>query len=193
MTDTMPIIPITQYGDDVLNKKTVPVEKVDAALIEFVTSMFETMQHADGVGLAANQAGSNKSIFIIDLTEVKGFEKFGKMTFINPKITKRSEETMIGEEGCLSIPYLRAEVKRPRTITITYNDLQMNKQELEASDFLSRVIQHEYDHLQGVYFTDRVEEPQKSIKDYLIKVKNREIECDYPVTPKPISKNKSKK
>lgn len=189
----MAILPITQYGDEVLNKKTVPVDKVDAGLIEFIGDMFETMNNADGVGLAANQVGSNKSIFVIDVSEVKGLEQYGKVTFINPKIIKRSEDTCNGEEGCLSIPYLRAEVKRSKTITVVYNDIQMNKIELEASDFFARVIQHEYDHLQGVYFTDRVETPQKSIKDYLVQVKNRDIECDYPITPKPVAKYKGHK
>lgn len=189
----MAILPITQYGDEVLNKKTIPVEKIDAGTVEFIASMFQTMANADGVGLAANQVGSNRSIFVIDLSEVKGYEHIGKVAFINPKITKRSEELCTAEEGCLSIPYLRAEVTRPKDITITYNDLEMKKLELQASDFLARVIQHEYDHLHGVYFTDRVEESKKSLKDYLIKVKNREIECDYPVTPKPAAKSKGKK
>ncbi|MCE1190349.1 MAG: peptide deformylase [Ignavibacteria bacterium] len=190
----MAVLKITQYGDDILTKKAVPVEKIDTALIGFINDMFDSMINADGVGLAANQVGSNKSIFVIDLSEVRGFERYGKMTFINPKITHRSDETIIMEEGCLSLPNLRQPVERPESITITFQDISLKPQALEADGFLARVIQHEYDHLQGKYFTDRIEDNlKKEVKDYLIKVRNREVECDYPITPRPVVKKKGTK
>jgi len=182
----MAILPVTQYGDSILNKKTGPVTKIDLSIIELVSNMFDTMENADGVGLAANQVGSNKSIFVIDVTDVKGCEPYGKMVFINPKITYRSPETVILEEGCLSLPTLRAEVSRPKEIKIVYQDFELKNQEFEADGFIARVIQHEYDHLQGIYFVDKVEDfRRKELKDELIRVKNRQIDCDYPVTPKP--------
>jgi peptide deformylase len=181
----MALLPIYLYGDDVLYKKSVRVTKVDEKLLSFISDMFDTMDNADGIGLAANQVGSTHSLFIIDLTHIEEYAHLGKMIFLNPKIEKYSRETVIKEEGCLSIPDIRAEVVRPDAVTITYQDLKLQDQKLEAQGWLARVIQHEYDHLQGVFFTDKVsDDMKKELKKALQDIKDRKIDCDYPVTPK---------
>ncbi|KAB2908447.1 MAG: peptide deformylase [Ignavibacteriaceae bacterium] len=179
----MTLLPINQYGDKILRKKAQPVKKGDPELVAFVKNMFETMHNAMGVGLAANQVGSNKAVFIVDISVMKEYPNEKPRVFVNPKIIERSEEKISYEEGCLSIPDVRADVVRPKKIKIAFQDLEQNEMVLEFDDFLARVIQHEYDHLQGVFFTDRISEwEQKKIKKDLIKIKNRKIEVDYPVT-----------
>lgn len=181
----MAIIPVTQWGDKILNKKAIPVEEITPDIINFVNDMFDTMYNANGVGLAANQVNSNKAIFTIDISPMEGFEDHKPYVFINPKIVERSEETYYHDEGCLSIPGIQAEVERPSGIKIVYYDLEMKEHTLEREDFLARVIQHEYDHLQGIYFTDRVEDQiKKELKKDLLDIKNRRLEIDYPITEK---------
>lgn len=141
------------------------------------------MHNAGGVGLAANQVGYDKSLFIVDLSQVEGYEKQKQIVMINPEIKLFSEEKVIIEEGCLSIPYLRAEVERPGMIKINYYDTDMKEHTLEADKFLARVIQHEFDHLQGVMFVDRLtEQERKRLKGELNKIKKRKIDADYPIT-----------
>jgi len=179
----MNILPITVYGDKILRKKAVKVNNADNEVLMLVKDLFETMRNANGVGIAANQVGSNKSIFVIDISMVEGYEKIKPIAFINPKIVYRSSETVIMEEGCLSIPLLKADVERPEFIKIVYNDTNLKEQTLEADDFLARVIQHEYDHLKGILFTDKVDDVvKKQIKEELIRIKNRNIDIDYPIT-----------
>lgn len=181
----MSILPVTVYGDKILTKKALPVEQITPEIIGFVQDMFDTMYNADGVGLAANQVGSDRSIFVIDLSPVEGFENTKPMTFINPKIVERSEETEPYEEGCLSLPFLRADVIRPIGIKIKYLDLKGEEQVFESDDFWARVIQHEYDHLQGKMIPDRVtDDLKKQLKKELIRIKNRDMDIPYPVTEK---------
>lgn len=181
----MAILPINLYGDDVLNKKSVKITKVDAKLLAFISDMFDTMNNADGIGLAANQVGSSASVFVIDLTDVEEFSYLGKMIFINPRIEFPESESIAMEEGCLSIPDVRAEVVRPKSLIIHYQDLELKEHVMNADKWLARVIQHEYDHLQGIYFTDKVsEESKKELKKVLQQIKDRKIDCDYPVTSK---------
>ncbi len=179
----MAVFPINLYGDKILRNKTNPVKEIDLETIEQVRKMFDTMRNAGGMGLAANQVGIDKSIFVVDLSMVKGYEKLKPMVFINPKIISHSSEPKILEEGCLSIPDLRAPVERPSMLEVLYYDTDMKEIKLEADEWLARVIFHEYDHLQGIYFTDRVADDQrKKLKKNLIEIKNRRIETDYPVT-----------
>jgi peptide deformylase len=179
----MPLLPITLYGDKILRKKVDKVKEVDNETIELITNMFDTMRNAYGIGLAANQVGVNKSIFIVDITEVEGYEETKPMVLINPKIVKYSDEETLFEEGCLSIPEIRAEVKRPESITISYQDTDLNEQTLEVNKLMSRVMQHEYDHLRGVLFTDLIDtEVQKQFKKPLAKIKKRKVDIDYPVS-----------
>ena len=179
----MPILPITVCGDKILRKKVAKVKDVDNQVIKLITDMFDTMHNAKGIGLAANQVGVNKQIFVVDISVMEGYENTKPIAFINPKIIERSEETSVYEEGCLSIPDQHEEVTRPKKIIIEYQDTDLKTQTLEADELLARVIQHEYDHLQGVLFTDLVDdETKKKLKKALNKIKKRKIEVDYPIS-----------
>jgi peptide deformylase len=179
----MAILPITLYGDKILRKKVSYVRKVDLKTIEVIKDMFDTMRNANGVGLAANQVGVNKSIFIIDLSHNEGYENYKPMVFINPRIIERSEEKNVIEEGCLSIPEVRAEVMRPENIKIVFQDTDLNEHTLTADKLLARVIQHEYDHLQGILFIDKIsEEERKKLKKDLENIRKRRMEIEYPIT-----------
>jgi len=179
----MSLLPITLYGDKILRKKVDRVKEVDNDTIELIANMFDTMRNAYGIGLAANQIGVNKSIFIVDITEVEGYENTKPMVLINPRIIKYSDEETFFEEGCLSIPDIRAEVKRPESITISYHDPDLNEQTLDADKLMARVMQHEYDHLRGILFTDLIDpELQKQFKKPLNKIKKRKVDINYPVS-----------
>ncbi len=179
----MSLLPITLYGDKILRKKTEQVSDVDMETVKLITNMFDTMRNASGIGLAANQVGADKQIFIVDISEIEGYEDKKPIVFINPKFEKFSEEKIVIEEGCLSIPDVKADVERPAKVTILFQDTDMKEQKLEADELLARVIQHEYDHLQGVLFTDKIsDEMKKKVKRDLQKIKNRKIDFEYPVT-----------
>ncbi len=179
----MAILPITVYGDKILRQKTQPVNSVSDELIVKIKNMLDTMHNAKGVGLAANQVGFNQSLFVVDLKGVEGYEKFKPMIFINPEIVLQSDEKVVIEEGCLSLPSLRADVERSKIIKIRYLNTDEQLMELEADDFLARVILHEYDHLIGKLIPDRVNEEIKSqLKDELKLIKSRKVEIDYPIT-----------
>lgn len=181
----MSILPITIYGDKILREKTKPVSDVDIQTIKEIKAMFSTMRNANGIGLAANQVGLNKSIFVIDVSPVEGYEKIKPIVMINPKILLTSDDKVPMEEGCLSVPNLRADVIRPKQIKVAYQDTDMNELTLEADELFARVIQHEYDHLQGVFFTDKLTDYQKKqIKHELSKIKSRKVDVDYPITDK---------
>lgn len=183
----MAVLPIALYGDKILKKKAIRISKVDAKILTLINDMFDTMHNADGMGLAANQVGSHKSIFIFDLSSVKGFEKTKPMVFINPKIVEYSEDTRVLEEGCLSLPGIRAKVERPAGIKLLYQDIDLKEHLLEDDDLFARVIQHEYDHLQATFFTDRLDdEGKKMVKKLLLRIVARKIEIEYPVTEKGI-------
>ena len=179
----MALLPITLYGDKILRKKVSPVKEVELKTIELIKNMFDTMHNANGVGLAANQVGADKSIFIVDISKVEGHEDSKPMIFINPEIMERSEKLRIIEEGCLSIPDIRVEVERPESITITYKDTDLEVHTLKAENLLARVIQHEFDHVQGILFIDRIkEEVRKKLKKELNRIKKRKMEVEYPIT-----------
>jgi peptide deformylase len=178
----MAIIPITLYGDKILRKKVKLVQDVDSQTVSEIKSMFETMRNANGIGLAANQVGLDKAIFVIDVSVVDGYEKIKPVVMINPKIVLASDEEVYMEEGCLSVPKLKAEVSRPGQVKMSYYDTDMKEQTLEADKLFSRVIQHEYDHLLGIFFTDKVEdEVKKMLKKDLNKIKNHKVDTDYPI------------
>lgn len=179
----MSLLPITLYGDKILRKKALKVKEVDIKTIELIKDMFETMRNAGGIGLAANQIGIDRQIFIVDLSMAEGFEKMKPMVFINPEIVEFSEEKEYFEEGCLSIPDVRAEVLRPIKIKIKYYDADLKEHLMKADDLLARVIQHEYDHLLGVLFTDHVEVTRKgNLKNDLQAIHKRSLEFTYPVS-----------
>jgi peptide deformylase len=179
----MSIIPINVYGDNILRKKAKKLTDVDGKTIEFIKNMFDSMHNACGIGLAANQVGSNKSLFVVDLSMVEGYEKTKPIVFINPEITGKSSKNIYMEEGCLSLPNLRAEIERPEVIEITYFDTDLKERSLEADELLARVILHEFDHLQGVMFVDHLnEDDRKKLTPELNKIKKRKIDSDYPLS-----------
>jgi len=179
----MSLLPVTLFGDKILRKKTSKVTEVNNKTIELIKNMFATMRNANGIGLAANQVGADKAIFVIDVSAVEDYEDTKPLTIINPKIVERSEEKIKMEEGCLSIPGIRAEIERPEGITITYQDIDLKEHTVKVGDVLARVMQHEYDHLQGILFTDYFKaEEKKKIKTQLEDIKNRKQKIEYPVS-----------
>ncbi|HET56130.1 MAG TPA: peptide deformylase [Ignavibacteria bacterium] len=181
----MSIIPITVYGDSILRKKTEQVQKVDDELIQNIRDMFQTMRNASGIGLAANQVGLNKSVFVIDLKEVEGYEKFKPVVMINPEIVLESDELVTIEEGCLSLPNLRADVDRPALVKVKFLNTDEQEEEIEADELFARVILHEYDHLIGKMIPDRVNEIiKKKLQKQLRDISDRNVEIDYPITEK---------
>jgi peptide deformylase len=179
----MPLLPVTLFGDKILRKKTSKVTEVDNKTIELIKNMFSTMRNANGIGLAANQVGADKAIFVVDISGIEDYKDIKPMTIINPRIVERSEEKIKMEEGCLSIPDVRSEIERPKEITIAYQDVDLNEHTVKVGDVLARVMQHEYDHLQGILFTDYLTgEEKKKLKNQLDEIKNRKKEIDYPVS-----------
>ncbi len=181
----MSIIPITIYGDSILRKIVNPVKQIDDKIIAQVKSMFDTMRNANGIGLASNQIGIDNSIFVVDISPVEGCEDFKPVAMINPEIIDESDEIITMEEGCLSLPLLRADVDRPEKIRIKFLDVMENEQIVDADDLFARVIQHEYDHLIGKLIPDRVSpRTRKKMQSELQKIMNRDVDIDYPITGK---------
>ena len=174
-------LPITTYGMDILRKKTIPVNEVNTKLISFIQDMFFTMHNASGIGLAAPQVNSGISLAVIDISEIEEFKSHKPIILINPNIIDfHGKET--AEEGCLSIPDLRADVERHSEIHLTYRDLNMNEVKAEYKGFPARVIQHEIDHLNGILFTDLLpEEKKKEFKKMLSSIKKGKVTADYPL------------
>ena len=164
------IYPIVAYGDNVLRKEAQDFPEGSEDLTALVESMFDTMYNANGVGLAAPQIGMSHRIFVIDSNQMGDEDdksKGVKRAFINPEIVDEYGNEWSFEEGCLSIPDVHAEIIRPEKLTINYFDELWNEYEEEFDGLTARVIQHEYDHLEGVLFTDYV----KGIKKQLLRSK----------------------
>lgn len=179
----MEILPITVYGDEILTQVAKPIKQIDDNIIEIIQNMFSTMRNANGIGLAGNQVGLDKQIFIIDVSPVEDYEHIKPIVMINPEIVKYSDEKVIMEEGCLSLPELRADVERSENIIVKYLSPAEQEEEIEASDLFARVILHEYDHLIGKMIPDRVSESERlKMQNFLSQIRNREVDCDYPLT-----------
>jgi peptide deformylase len=151
------IYPITVYGDPVLRKVTTNIEKNYEGLEKLADDMFETMHNAEGVGLAAPQVGLTSRIFVVDLSPLGDDEpllKDFRKAFVNPYIIEKSGDKVLMDEGCLSIPGLREDVLRYSTIRIKYYDVDWNEYDEVYTGFTARVLQHEYDHLDGIMFVD---------------------------------------
>lgn len=149
----MAVRPVLTIQDERLYKVSAVVKKFDRDLRNLVRDMFESMDAAAGVGLAAVQIGVLERVLVIDLVE-KGFLKGA---FVNPYVIEASAEMQIGEEGCLSVPGLSAELKRPRWVKIGYQDLSGAKKTVEGEMLLARAFLHEMDHLDGKVFVDQLE------------------------------------
>jgi len=177
------IFPIVLYGDPVLKKKALDVELNDDSAKEFIDSMFETMYAAQGVGLAAPQVGESLRVFVVDTTPMEENEENGlKQAFINAEIIEQEGEPWAFEEGCLSIPGIREEVSRLPKIKIRYYDEYWNLQEKEYDDLQARVIQHEYDHIEGKLFTDYLSPLKKRLlKSKLTNISKGKTDAEYRV------------
>jgi peptide deformylase len=151
----MAIHDIILMGDPVLRQRAEDVEVFDAALEALVEDMFETMYHAEGIGLAAPQIGIARRILVVDVRE-RDPEAVGRVALVNPEIVRASETTDRASEGCLSIPGLEEIVERPWSVEIRAQNLAGEPVRFEAEALLSRALQHEIDHLDGILFLDRV-------------------------------------
>lgn len=145
---------IRELGDDVLRKETKEVKDVNRRTKILIEDMFDTMYEANGVGLAAPQVGILKKIFVVDVGDEDGNKV--PYVFINPEILER-EGVQVGFEGCLSVPGKSGKVARAEKVKVRAFNQDMEEFELEAEGFLARAIQHEYDHLNGVVYVDKVE------------------------------------
>jgi peptide deformylase len=163
------MLDIYTLGEEVLKQKCQPVTTFDSALRILVDAMFETMDQADGVGLAAPQIGVNSRLFVIHIKNTE------KRAYINPQIIETSVETETAEEGCLSIPGVWHDVERPLRVTVQAQDLEGKAFTVKAEGLLARAIQHETDHLNGVLFIDRLDdiEREKMVKAYEKRNKRR--------------------
>ncbi len=141
---------IREFGDPVLNKVCLPIKEMTDRNRELINDMFETMYEANGVGLAAPQVGVLKRVFVIDVTGED------PLVFINPEITEASG-SQTGYEGCLSLPGKTGTVTRPQKVKAKAFDIDMKPFEIEAEDLLARAICHEYDHLEGHLYTEKLE------------------------------------
>ena len=183
------ILPIVGYGDPILKKKAQIVEKNYPDLKSLISNMFETMYHASGVGLAAPQIGKSIRLFIIDTSafdnkdfeETSGFKTATlKKVFINPEIINESGEAKPFEEGCLSIPNVREIINRKSEIKLSYFDENFVHHQESFNGIIARVIQHEYDHIEGVLFTDKVSPfKKKLIKGKLNSILTGKVSVDY--------------
>ncbi|MCU1363372.1 MAG: peptide deformylase [Acidimicrobiaceae bacterium] len=146
-------LPIRTYGDPVLGTPTTNVENIDAKIAALAASMIETMHEAPGVGLAANQVGVQKRMFVYD-------QGNGPHVVVNPVIVETSGEWTY-EEGCLSVPGLSWEIVRPNAVHLTGYDLDGNELDIETDEYQGRIFQHEVDHLDGVLLVERLSDDQK--------------------------------
>ncbi len=177
------IFPVYVYGHPVLRKLAKEIEEDYNDLDPFIEDMFETMYISDGIGLASPQVGKSIRLFIIDASPLEdedpSFSDFKKV-FINPQIIEKTGDKSNFNEGCLSIPNLREEVSREPDIRIQYYDEDFNFYDEVYSGTISRVIQHEYDHLEGVLFTDRVSPIRKRLlKGKLTGISKGKFEASY--------------
>ena len=179
------ILPIYTYGNAVLRKHNEIIPANYPELNTLIENMHETMYHAEGVGLAAPQIGLSIRLLIIDLAPFKEDDpELGafKIVMINPSILERSEEVDSAEEGCLSIPGIHEMVVRPKKIKIKYQDTEFKEHTEEYEGYKARVIQHEYDHLEGHLFTDRVTPIRRQLlKSRLTSIVKGKTSCSYKV------------
>ncbi len=177
-------LPIVAYGDPVLKKVAEEIEKDYPNLDNLITDMFESMYAANGVGLAAPQVGLPIRLFVIDASpfaeededKLNSFKK----VFINAHIEEEKGDKWLFNEGCLSIPDIREDVSRHPDIFITYYDQDWNYQEETFSGLAARIIQHEYDHIEGKLFTDRINPLRKTmLKSRLDSISKGAIKVNY--------------
>ncbi|MBP5259788.1 MAG: peptide deformylase [Paludibacteraceae bacterium] len=177
------IYPIVLYGSPVLKKVAAPIDSSYPELSQLIDDMFKTMYKADGVGLAAPQIGLSIRVFVVDVSalgkempECAGFKK----VFINPEILSSEGDLVAREEGCLSLPGISETVRRPESITIRYFDGQWNEHVETIHGFAARAVQHEYDHIDGHVFVDKISLIRKQmIASKLSALSKGKVTCRY--------------
>ena len=192
------ILPIVAYGDPILNKVAEEIDEQYPGLEALVANMYETMYGAHGVGLAAPQIGRSIRLFVVDAGPFaeEGEEDYEllkdfKKTFINPIIIEESGDEWGMEEGCLSIPDVRETVFRKETVVIEYYNEKWELVEETYSGLAARVIQHEYDHIEGVLFTDKISSLKKRLlKSKLASISKGKISVDYRMRFPKLSKKR---
>lgn len=179
------ILPIYAYGQPVLRKKALPIDNSYSELPVLIENMFETMYSAKGVGLAAPQIGKDIRLFIVDTVQLdkKNNTVTGiKKVFINAEILEEAGDPWLYEEGCLSIPDIHVEIERIPTLRIKYVDQDWNEFIESYEGVNARVIQHEYDHIEGILFIDRMKPlKRRMINRKLEKIKRGEIDTIHPM------------
>ncbi|MEZ4685854.1 MAG: peptide deformylase [Bacteroidia bacterium] len=183
------VLKIVGYGHPALRKHNEEVPRDYPGLEELIQNMFETMYNAHGVGLAGPQVAVNYRIFVVDgepmedVAQEEGESLKGfKRVFINPVILEEEGEEWAFEEGCLSIPDIREEVNRQGTIRIRYLDINFQEQEETLSGLKARIVQHEYDHIEGVLFTDHLSPlRRRMIKKRLNRIAAGDVDLRYPM------------
>jgi peptide deformylase len=179
--------PVLTIQDERLYKVSEPVTKFDKGLRDLVRDMFDSMAAEGGVGLAAVQIGVLKRVLVIDLVE-KGFIRGA---FINPRLLEASQEMQDGEEGCLSVPGVSAQLKRPKWVKLGYQDMSGNERVVEGEMLLARAFLHEMDHLDGKVFVDQLEpEIHKMLAGDLDRIK-RGLPVRNPAEPSYRNRRKS--
>ncbi len=175
------IYPIVAYGDPVLKKLAKDITKDELDIKQLIADMFETMQNAGGIGLAAPQIGKSIRVFIADASpledeKIQGFKK----VFINPIILEEFGDDWGYEEGCLSIPGIRGEVVRPSKVRIQYLDENFVEHTEEFDGMPARIIQHEYDHIEGILFTEYLSMLKKQlVKGKLNNISKGDVDVNY--------------
>lgn len=180
------ILPVTLYGDPVLKRKADEILASYTDLQSIIKNMWQTMYNASGVGIAAPQVGLSIRLFVVDTIQLNEKRKSNfqgiKKVFINPTILSETGDEWKYEEGCLSIPGIREDVFRNQTIKIHYFDENFNEFTEEYDDINARVIQHEYDHIEGILFTDKLKPlKRKLLLPKLNKIARGEVDVDYRV------------
>jgi peptide deformylase len=182
------ILPVTAYGDPLLRKVAKPIHRDYKGLSDVIANMFETMHQADGVGLAAPQIGLSIRIFVVDATPAASDEEPEladfKKAFINPTIISTSGEPWAFEEGCLSLPHIREDVMRPEEVVIHYFDENWVERTEKYDGYPARIIQHEYDHLDGKLFIDYISPLRRRLlKSKLIAISKGKSNAAYKLNP----------
>lgn len=179
------VLPIYVYGSGVLRQKAEPVQEGHEGLAELVQNMFDTMQGAEGVGLAAPQIGLSLQLFVVDATpfaeEDPSLADFRRV-FINSELTPLEGKESSYEEGCLSLPGINEKVVRPEGILIRYLDERFEEHTQEFHGIVARIVQHEYDHTQGLVFTDRTSGLRKQMLQSRLKgMAQGKVKAKYPI------------
>ena len=181
------ILPIMAYGQPVLKREAAEIDQNYEALNELISNMWETMYNAKGIGLAAPQIGRSLRLFLVDTVQLEDKEEGGiKKVFINAEVVEEAGEDWAYEEGCLSIPKINGEVERPEQVTIRYQDEQFQAHEETYEGMNARVIQHEYDHIEGILFTELLKPlKRRLIKRKLENIKKGKVDVAYKMKFKP--------